>query len=147
MSDLLSSDILERQFGPTKLSVLYQGGSSRIICTRAKAGGQMLELSFVNFIAAGVEKFPEVHQAILDGVSMGKAFRAAGVAFSRKERTVDSQALAASFGRQFGGEGSATILEVTILAGPDETPYAEILETYSPAVRWPRRHSMGGKLG
>jgi hypothetical protein len=145
MSDLLSSDILERQFGPTELTVLYQGGTSRIICTKAKASGQVLELSFVNFTRAGAEKFPEVHRAVLAGTSMGKAFRASSVAFRRKERIVHSNDLATHFGRQFGGEGPATILEVTILAGPDKTPYAEILETYSPAVRWPRRQ--GGKLG
>lgn len=146
MSDLLSSDILERQFGPTELTVLHQSGNSRIISTRAKANGQLLELSFVNFIAAGVDKFPEVHEAVVAGTSMGKAFRDAGVAFSRKERIVDNQTLLENFGRQFGGEGPATVINVLILVGPDKIPYAEVLETYSPAVRWPGRNGSGVKV-
>jgi hypothetical protein len=137
MSDVLSSDILEAQFGPTELTVLYQDASSRIICTKAKPGGQMLELSFVNFNQAGAGQFPEVHQAVKAGTSIGKAFRDAGIAFKREEQLVDSQALAARFGQQFGSQGAATVMTVSILAGPDQTPYAEILEIYSPAVRWP----------
>ena len=138
MNQVLSSDILEAQFGPTELKVLYQDGASRIICARAKAGGQLLELSFVSFMTVGAAKFPEVHRTVTAGTSMGKAFRASGVVFKRQERHVDKQALAESFGRQFGGQGRATVIAVTILAGPDETPYAEILEIYSPAVSWPQ---------
>jgi hypothetical protein len=119
MSDLLSSDILEAQFGLTELTVLYQ------------------ELSFVNFSRAGATQFPEVHRAVTAGTSMGKAFRAAGVAFKREERPIASQALAARFGRLFGNEGAATVITVSILVGSDEMSYAEVLEIYSPAVRWP----------
>ena len=137
MSNLLSSDILEAQFGPTELTVLYQDETSRIICTKAKSGGQLLELSFVDFSRVGIEKFPEVHWVVTAGTSMGKAFRAAGVPFKRKEQLVDNPVLAAHFGRQFGSAGAATVITVSILAGPDQTPYAEILEIYSPAVHWP----------
>lgn len=137
-SDLLSSDILEQQFGPTEVEVLRQDNKTRIIRTRVSASGQILELSLVAFARAGAAEFPEPHQEVVSGKSMGKAFREHGVSFKRVTRFACRQALPESFGRQFGSNQPANVVGVSILIGPQETPYAEILETYSPQVRWPR---------
>lgn len=133
----LSSEILERQFGPTEVEVLHQDERTRLICTRVIATGQILEVSSVSFIEAGALVFPEVHQAVLAGESMGKAFLEAGVEFARDVQATQRQNLPVEMIRQFEAEGPVTIVEVTILVGPDQTPYAEIIETYSPAVDWP----------
>lgn len=138
MADLLSSDILERQFGPTGLAVLYQNSKSRIVCARLKIGGQVLEVSAVKFIQAGTEKFPDAHQSVLAGQSMGKVFKREGIKFARREQAAYHQALPPNFTRWFGKKGKATVVNVSILVGPDKTPYADILEIYSPLVKWPR---------
>ncbi len=137
MSGRLSSDILEQQFGPTVVQVLDQAEQTRLICTQVVATNQVLEVSFVTFIEAGVQEFSAVHRLVLAGESMGKAFRTAGVLFTRQTTAISHQELSPLFSQQFESEGSATIVEVVILVGPEQVPYAKIIETYSPAVRWP----------
>ena len=137
MVDLLSSDVLERQFGPTELEVLHQDSGTRITRTLAADSRQNLELSRVVFTQAGVEQFPGTHRAVIGGMSMGKAFRADSIEFSRREQAAYSYELPASFERFFGRREPATVVSVSILAGPGKTPYAEILEIYGPEVRWP----------
>lgn len=138
MSDDLSSDILERQFGPTEIKVLLQDGAVRVICTES-AGGQVLELSRVFFKQPVAEELADVHSEILAGTSMGKAFRQRGIVFKRRTRGVylcGPGRLPAAFGARFGGRGPATVVDVSIVAGPRLTTYADILEVYSPAVSW-----------
>jgi hypothetical protein len=139
MVDLLSSDILEQQFGPTEVEVLYQDNGTRIIRTLATDSRQILEMSRAVFIQSGVKKFPGTHQTVIEGMSMGKAFRADGIEFIREEQGTYRYALPAIFKRFFGSGEPATIVEVLVLAGPGKTPYATILETYSPDVRWPHQ--------
>ena len=86
MSDMLSSDILEKQFGPTKIEVLYQDTQTRAIRTLTVSGGQVLELSHVKFLDPGITKFPDIHQEVVEGKSMGKAFRDHRVRFERVTR-------------------------------------------------------------
>ena len=138
MTDMLSSDILERQFGPTEVEVLYQDAKTRIIRTLAADSRQILEVSRVVFVQSGIEKFPGTHRAVTEGASMGKAFRADGIKFIREELGAYRHALPAIFKEVFGSSQPATVVEVLVLAGPGKTPYARILETYSPDVRWPR---------
>lgn len=133
----LSSDILEQQFGPTTLEVLYQDDKTRIICTKSKTSGQILELSRVTFIKSGVTQFANVHHDIVTGQSMGKAFRSHGIPFVREVHSSYRQTLPDSFSRRFGSNNPASVVSVSILVGPDRTPYAQILETYSPHVIWP----------
>jgi hypothetical protein len=140
MDSLLSSEILEKQFGPTELEVLYQDDRSRVIATRATDSGQILELSWVRFLPAGIEKFPDTHRSVMAGLSMGKAFRADGIEFNRNERVAYSDGLTPVFQQLFAHDEAATIAAVTILAGSEKTVYAEILETYSPMVKWPNLH-------
>lgn len=134
----MSSDILESQFGPTEVSVLYQDEKTRVICTRAKSDGQVLELSRVLFDPAGIGRFPRTHAAVLAGQSMGKAFRSDGIEFRRETETAYRRTLPANFHAWFGSRRPATVVAVSIMAGPDRQPYAEILEVYSPAVAWPQ---------
>ncbi|HEY5442612.1 MAG TPA: hypothetical protein VIJ68_03675 [Candidatus Saccharimonadales bacterium] len=133
----LSSDILERQFGKTYLKVLSDDNEPRIICTRALDGDRVLEISSVTFTPAGAEKFPDAHRAVLAGESMGKVFREHGIPFRRNIQALYGYTLPANFERWFGESGQATIIDLTVVAGPDDTPYARILETFSPAVHWP----------
>lgn len=135
MITVLSSDILEQQFGQTELKVLYRSDIARIICTKTKPNGKVLELSFVTFIKTGIDKFPTVHREILEGKSIGKAFRDHGIEFKRKTKAVYRDTFPDIFSENLGEY--STVLSVSILAGTDKTPYAEILETYSPQVRWP----------
>lgn len=86
MAAQLSSDILEAQFGPTRLEILRQDDASRVIRTIAIASGQVLEVSRVAFFAQGAAAFPDIHRAVLAGSSMGKTFSGRGVAFERQVR-------------------------------------------------------------
>jgi hypothetical protein len=138
MSTVLSSNVLEQQFGPTEVEILLQNDRNRIICTRAVYGGQVLEISYVNFVRSGVAGFPAVHQTIVAGESMGKAFRKAGIRFHRIVQAAHKYAVPESFKQWFDNAGAATVVDVTILVGPDRTTYAKILEIYSPLVKWPQ---------
>ena len=128
-----SSDILEQQFGPTELTILYQTDDYRIICTRVKKTDRLLELSFVSFKQPGAEAYPEVHQSIMAGQSMGKAFQQAGIEFERRTRTISRN----FFPDLSQSNGNSSLLLVSVLVGPDKLPYAEILETYTSEVSWP----------
>jgi hypothetical protein len=138
-SEALSSDILEGQFGPTEVKVLLQDSRERVICTRT-ADGRILELSRVSFKLRGMEEFADVHRQVRSGTSMGKAFRDNGISFRRVTHAAYKLAagrLPAVFSQRFGIGGPATVVDVSILVGPRDTAYADILEVYSPAVSWP----------
>lgn len=134
---MLSSDILEQQFGETTVEILHQDSKSRIICTKVISTGQVLELSRVVFDPKGAAQFSKIHQTVKTGKSMGKAFKDAGVDFVRQTQSVSIQKLPPNFGKQFGSNKPATVVEVAIFVGTDKVPYARILETYSPFVGWP----------
>jgi hypothetical protein len=138
---VLSSEILEEQFGPTGVEVLYQDSKVRVICTRVLSSGQVLELSWVSFNRKGVKAFADVHEIVGAGESMGKAFKAAGVAFVRKTQSVSQSTLPAIFGELFESTAPATVVQVAIMVGDNKLPYASILETYSPAVKWPQPYA------
>lgn len=125
MTGILSSDILEEQFGPTEIEIVSQDDSKRVIRTKVIGSGQVLEESVVQFLPEGVAQFPQTHQTVMDGLSMGKAFRKDNIDFVRRVREVSRQ------------PGKETVVSVLIMVGPNKTPYAEILETYSPEVNWP----------
>lgn len=136
LESVISSDILESQFGPTYVSVIYQDDNYRVISTRVKESDKMLELSLVEFIDSGASAFPELHQEVLSGGSMGKVFRSADVDFVRKTDALYLAILPEVFHDKFRDKGPINVVDVTILVGPDKTPYAHILETYSPEVVW-----------
>lgn len=155
----LSSDVLERQFGPTLLEILRQDDTGRVIATKTADGSQVLELSQVSFRPEGIAAFAGIHRKVMDGASMGKAFREAGIAFKRQVRGVHRpDSTPPVFSQRFGAAGPPTVIDVSILAGPGETPYADILEVYGPAVSWDaaaaapdreiteRLHAFGGIL-
>lgn len=136
MTTPLSSDILEAQFGPTSIDVLHDTEQERLIATTVVSSGQRLELSHVHF-RQNNDEFQAIRQAMTQGMSMGKAFREAGVAFERAKQQVEQVALPASLQRWFLIAGEATLVTVTILAGDKRLPFADIFELYSPAVTWP----------
>lgn len=131
----LSSDILEAQFGPTALKVIEDGPGRRIIST--VADGRVLEVSMVVFRRGAEAAFPEVRRDMADGVSMGKAFRGRGIPFRRQVRGTYAVEPQGSLCQRFGAGGKATAVEVSVAAGPEARPYADILEVYAPAVDWP----------
>src|SRR5665213_2972875 len=128
---MLSSDVLEQQFGPTQVEILYQDDACRVVQTRVLKSRKILELSCTVFSEGGVRDFPHVHAEITAGESMGKAFREAGVAFTRKTQTISSLPVPAYFSKRFGDSGPATVIEVDILVGHQRTSYARIAEVYS----------------
>lgn len=134
---VLSSDVLESQFGPTRIEILYQNETERIICTKTNADNKILEVSCVKFNHEGVYKFPAIHREIIKGRSMGKAFRDESVLFKRNEKYSCRKELPALFESWFGSTSSATIVAVDILVGAEKTHYATIMELYHPDVQWP----------
>ncbi len=137
MAGRLSSDILERQFGPTELTILAQDDLRRIITTKAVGTGKTLEVSFVTFSQEGVRCFGRAHTAVLKGMSMGKAFRGQGIPFHREPKATYRLDAPPELARRFGSSGQITVVDLAVSAGAERTPYAGILEVYSPAVAWP----------
>jgi hypothetical protein len=136
---MLSSDILEHQFGATHLELLYQSPSqkTRIIQTVASLTGQIVELSLVRFDPEGAASFPEIHKKVSDGESMGKSFKQAAVPFRRNPHSTIQSQLPASFNERFGSNRLATVVELEIFVGEQKSHYADVLETYNPLVQWP----------
>lgn len=146
MSELLSSDALERQFGPTELEVLWQDGLHRVIATKVAASGQILELSQVEFRPEGIAAFPDIHRAVVAGTSMGKAFAQTGLEFDRKIHAAyryDQHNVPAGLAERFGSGEPPTVMDLSVVVGPEATAYADILEIYSPKVAW---ELTGGEL-
>jgi hypothetical protein len=134
---MISSDVLEAQFGPTEVDVLFQNQSERIIQTRVLATGQILELSWVSFNQDGIGEFPEAHARIAGGESMGKVYRSLGIDFRRNTTSVTKINVPKNLEQRFGTSGLATVIQVEILVGPKKTQYCTILETYIPELIWP----------
>lgn len=135
---MLSSDILEQQFGPTKVVILKQNTDIRIINTVVINTGQVLELSIVKFDKSGAKIYKLVHEQIVAGESIGKAFKSAGIEFIRQTKYQTSCVMPVELQKQFLAEGEATCIEVSIIVGPQKTQYCDIFEVYSPAVKWPK---------
>lgn len=129
------SDLLEHKFGSLLLTVLSQSDTERVI-TLSTAQNQVLEHSIVGFLEPGMAAYPDVHQQILDGAMIGKAFVAAGVPYYRDTVSMQSVALSPDLRELFDAEaaGVGTQIEVIVRVGPDRLPYAHIIETYSPAA-------------
>lgn len=134
---MLSSDLLEKQFGPTRLVILRQDVQHRIIKTISVNSGKVLELSLVTFNANSAAVLPEVHQKIRLGSSMGKAYREAHIPFIRDVQSITHSPLPPTLKSHFDQPGSATIIDVDIYVGKARTHYCHILEIYNAAVRWP----------
>lgn len=134
---MLSSDILEQQFGKTYLVILHQDSSKRIIETLASSDQSVLELSIVTFASPTPKQFTSVHQAVIDGTSMGKAFKNAGIRFERTVNSIRHATLPPDLVQEFNHDGTATIIDVDIFVGDSKQHYCHILEIYSPKVIWP----------
>jgi hypothetical protein len=134
---MLSSDILEEQFGPTRLVILKQDSQHRIIKTVSIASGEVLELSLVTFDSNSAAIFPDIHQKVLLGYSMGKAYREAHISFIRDVQSITHNPLPPKLKSHFDQSGSATIVDVDIYVGKEKTHYCHILELYSSIVSWP----------
>ena len=136
MSSELSSEVLVRQFGNLELEILNQDDRERIICNRTVPDGRVIELSKVAFRQEGVAAFPEIHQRILRGASIGAAFAEASVPFHREihaSRHYEDE-VPSSFAERFGSQEPPTVTDLSVLVGADNIPYADILEVYNPAV-------------
>jgi len=134
---MLSSDILEQQFGPTELVIVSQNKKHRTIQTIATQSRAVLELSIVTFDTMNITLFPEIHEQILQGSSMGKAFRDAAIEFVRDVHFVTRSVIPANIQTIFTNQNAATIIDVDILIGPDKIHYCHITEIYNPIVVWP----------
>lgn len=133
---MLSSDILENQFGKTSLHILKQTDDYRIIQTISKDDGSILELSFVTFVNATV--YSDIHQRILDGTSMGRAYRDANIPFERSVRSIRHAMIPQEIAQYIPSSHPSTIVEVSIFVGAEKNHYCDIVEIYSPEVHWPQ---------
>lgn len=133
---MLSSDVLEKQFGPTELHILKQTNTYRIIQTIAVKTRMVLELSFVTFDRINV--FPAVHQHILAGASIGKAYQQAGIMFHRDVRSISTSPVPHILKRFFELSQQVTIVDVSIHVGPEKSHYCDIIEIYAQSVEWPQ---------
>lgn len=135
---MISSDILEGQFGPTHIGVIWQDAQHRIIKTIVTKSDEILELSLVVFNPISASVFPKIHHDILSGNSIGKTFQAANVAFVRDIHSVTQSSLPTHLRSYFSGK--ATVVDVDIFVGKDNVHYCHIIEIYSPKVVWPTGH-------
>ncbi len=134
---MLSSDILEQQFGETKIIILKQDEHYRIIQTIVVSTGQVVELSLVTFDSPNLHVFADVHAQVIHGMSIGKAFKQAGVPFTRKTNTITRQVLPDILKRYYPDQEEVTVVDVDILVGNEGVHYCHILELYSSLVEWP----------
>lgn len=143
MDRRLSSDILEQQFGPTKLDVLFQSADQRLIATRSIKDNALLEISLVVFGKKSARLFPNVQAEIKAGKSIGKAFREHSIHFERQTLANAKMAVPDKLQAKFGSSEPTAVCEISILVGDTKQPYASIVEVYSPAVDWPisKRHA------
>lgn len=154
MNYRLASDVLEGQFGPCEIEVLYQNDRERLAAIKALTG-EVLELAMTHFDEQGARKFGDAHDAIVAGGAMGKTFRELEIEFHREVRAIGRQALAKSFATFIDTNGPATIIQADIYVGPSRTLYARVTEIFSHRVVWPTsdfaqdkggEHGMGDTL-
>lgn len=138
MAHYLSSDILNAQFGPTSIRIIFQDEEERVIQTLA-ADGRVLELSYVQFHASGVHQFPETTKRIRSGASMGAAFSTAGISFTRQTRCVVKIPSTDTIRQLFKDDSNMWCVLVDIVVGDKQIPYASIVEFYNPIVLWPQQ--------
>lgn len=136
----LSSDILEAQFGPTRIEVLFQNNDQRVIQTLSTSG-QVLEISLVDFDPVGTAAYSAVHQLIIQGTSIGKAFQSADILFHRRILSVVQREIPAVLAERFGSQNPASVVRVGIYVGEKNVHYADIFEIYHPEVTWPEDYS------
>jgi hypothetical protein len=135
---VLTTDVMEAQFGPVEAEVVSQDEHNREVIVRVSETGQVLEYARVRFKSPGVEAYPEVDRSIRAGALMGKEFRNAGIAFRRRQGPPVRRKLSARLQTLFGTDEPYGLgIMASILVGPDELSYAENYETYSPAIEWP----------
>lgn len=133
-ASVLSSDLLEAQFGPTELLVLHDDGMERVIGTNS-ASGQHLELSLVRFRIEMSRAHPAVWRQLQAGSSMGAAFRQAGFDFQRTDQQAYQLRLPEPLSQWFGSLAPATVIQLVVVANTQ--PLADVFEIYHPEVRWP----------
>lgn len=137
MTTRLSSDILEEQFGATTVDVLFQDDKRRIIQTRLLGNNRVLELSYVLFDPAGTAVFPGAHAEVRAGGSMGKVFAKRHIPFLRDSSALFRHPVPKMFQAKFQSHAMALVTNTAIFVGDEQVPYATILETFHPEVRWP----------
>lgn len=137
MSNSPLSDFLEHKFGSISLAVLSRTEASRII-TISDAKKQVLEYSIVEFLEPGAAAYPDIHTRIMDGALLGKSFVASGIPYYRHTNSRRTVALSPQLQEIFATQAThSTQIDVTVKVGPNQLPYAHIIETYSPIVHLP----------
>ncbi|MFI5271260.1 MAG: hypothetical protein ACHQT9_04420 [Candidatus Saccharimonadales bacterium] len=133
MKNVFSSDILEEKFGPTTISVLYSGEENRVSCTK-DLSGKVLEISWVRFIQHLQFNYDSAHKKVLEGESMGKVFKAEGIAFYREILRSSLEMLPPRLQQLYGNSNASPVIEVLVSVGEQKIPYAKIIETYTSSL-------------
>ncbi len=144
MNYRLASDVLEQQFGPCEIEVLYQNEVERLAAIKALTG-EVLELAMTNFDKQGTLAFRDIHEKIAAGAAMGKTFHEMNVIFTRELRAIGRHALSASFAPYIDTSHPSTVIVADIYVGPAKTRYARVAEVFSHKVQWPHSDFQLGK--
>lgn len=136
MNYRLASDVLEGQFGPCEIEVLYQDNAERLAAIKTLAG-EVLEIAMTNFDGRGAEEFRDAHEAIIGGGAMGKTFRDLNIPFHREMKAIGKRALAENFTPLIDSSRPGTIIRANIYVGQSKTLYAQVTEVFSHKVKWP----------
>lgn len=130
----LVSDLLEEQFGSCNIEILSQDERKRLVAV--SSAGRVIEIAYTKFVQNGVKAFPEVHQTIIDGESMGRAFKIKNVDFYREVRLSKIYPVSGLIAGYFGNENqSLRLIVVDIYVGAMKAHYAQITEIFAPDVR------------
>jgi hypothetical protein len=130
-----TTDIMEQQFGPLKLSILLQNKDERIAKIAMMSDNKPLEIAHVSFRSETAEKYNRIHAEITGGAMMGKTLRSHKLQVTRRELAhfVFRDRLVRN---GFPGHTYAVVKVAELLVGEHDDVYARNIEFYSPDVQW-----------
>lgn len=128
------SDLLEEQFGTCNTEILSQDEKTRLVAV--SSSGRVIEIAYTKFAQNGVNAFPEIHETITNGESMGKAFRINNIDFYRAVRLSKVYPVSGIIAEYFGNEHqNLQLVVVDIYVGTTKAHYAQIMEIFASDVR------------
>ena len=95
----LNSDRIERTFGSYGVEVIQQSGERRVSSLYSESGAERITRTYavVEFLSESQRAYADVHSRILDGASIGVAFRRAGWAIEKQNLFIGELEVPASY--------------------------------------------------
>lgn len=131
----LGTDVLKEKFGEITPQITYRDGSSRVVLAVAE-DGRVGAYSIVHFDDVGKSLIPdEIHRQIIGGKLIGKTIRESGIPFERDEECTFVYRIPKSIQSLFNTDHKESFVKrVNFKIGTINSPYASIVEIYSPLV-------------